>query len=145
MARLRMFRTYKYLSRPEGPRADPIRTTEKVTGRSSRLEYKRADSIRRGKVCTERGADSNCKEPTRCINRADSKMSELTQTTHTDKITASFFSLFQNQILKRLDSKSQRSESWKTSLKGLKAPLEHIQERRGKREDKRVRRKGLLP
>ena len=145
MARLRMFRTHKYSSRPEGPRADSTRTTEKVTGRSSRLEYKRADSVRRAKVCTERRANFDCKELTRCINRADSKTSEPTRTMHTDKITASFFSLVQNQILKRLDSESQRSENWETSLKGLKAPLKNIQERRRKREEKRVRRKGLLP
>ena len=143
MARLKMFRTHKYSSRPEGPRADSTRTTASVTGRSSRLEYKRADSVRRDNVCTERWADSDCKEPTRCINKADSKTSEPTRTTHTDKITASFFSLFQNQILKRLDSKSQRSESWKTSLKAHKAPLKDIQESRGKREEKkRKKRKG---
>ena len=148
MARLKKFRTDKYSSRPEGPRVDSTRTTGSVTGRSSWLEYKRADSVRRGNVCTERWADSDCKEPTRCINRADSKTSEPTQTMHTDKITASFFSLFQNQILKRLDSKSQRSESWKTSLKGHKAPLEDIQERIGKREEKKSKKKracALIP
>ena len=47
MARLKMFRTHKYSSRPEGPGADSTRATVLVTGRSSRLEYKRADSTRR--------------------------------------------------------------------------------------------------
>ena len=145
MARLRMFRTHKYSSRPEGPRADSTRTTASVTGRSSRLEYKRADSIRRVQVCTERRANSDCKESTWSINRADSKTSEPTRTTHTDKITASFFSLFQNQILKRLDSKSQWSESWKTSLKTHKAPLEDIQESREEKERKKKRACALIP
>ena len=140
MARLRMFRTHKYLSRPEGPRADSTRTTEKVTGHSSRLEYKRADSIRRVQVCTERQADSDCKESTQSINRADSKMSELTRTTHTDKITASFFSLFSNQNLKWLDFKSQWSNSWKSSLKAHEAPLE----KRKKRKKRRKRRNGIV-
>ena len=116
-----------------------------MTGRSSRLEDIRADSIRRANVCTERRANSNHKELTRSINRADSKTSEPTRTTHTDKITASFFSLLQIQIFKRLDFKSQRSVSWKTIIKAVKAPLEYIQERRGKRKEERVRRKGLLP
>ena len=105
----------------------------------------RADSIRRAKVCTKRRADSDCKESTRSINRADSKTSEPTRTTHTDKITASFFSLFQNQILKRLDSKSQQSESWKTSLKAHKAPLENIQESREEKKSKKKRACALIP
>ena len=47
VARLKVFRKHKYSSRPEGPGADSTRTTNLVTGRSSRLEYKRADSARR--------------------------------------------------------------------------------------------------
>ena len=148
MARPRKFRTHKYSSRPEGPRADSTRTTDfwqAARADSNPSEPTRPEEF---KVCRARRADSNCKESTRSIIRADSKTSEPTQTTHTDKITASFFSLFENQILKRLDSKSQRSESWKTSLKGHKAPLEDIQERRGKREEKKSKKKracALIP
>ena len=127
-------------SRPKGPRADSTSMTENVTGRSSRLKDKRADSIKRAKVCTERRADSDCKEPTRSIVRADSKTSEPTRTTHTDRITASFFSLLLIQNLKRLDFKSQRSESWKLSLKAHEAPLKS--RRKGRRERKEE--KGLL-
>ena len=127
-------------SRPEGPRADSTSMIENVTGRSSRLEDKRADSIRRAKVCIDRRADSDYKEPTRCINRADSKMSELTRTTHTDRITASFFSLLSIQNLKRLDFKSQRSESWKLSLKAHEAPLN----KNKKRKKRKKRSKGIV-
>ena len=134
MARMRLFRTHKYSSRPEGPRADSTRTTASVTGRSSRLEYKRADSVRRAPVCTERRADSDYKESTRSINRADSKTSEPTRTTHTDKITASFFSLLQIQIFKRLDFKSQRSVSSKTIIKAVKAPLERYTRKKRKKK-----------
>ena len=140
-----MFRTHKYSSRPEGPRADSTRTTASVTGRSSRLEYKRADSVRRAQVCTERRANSDYKEPTRSINQADLKMFEPTRTMHTDKITASFFSLLQIQIFKRLDFKSQRSESWKTIIKAVKAPLERNTRKKRKRKEEGVRRKGFLP
>ena len=91
------------------------------------------------KVCRARRADSNCKESTQSNIRADSKMFEPTRSTHTDKITASFFSLFKNQILKRLDFKSQRSGSSRSSIKEVKAPSEHIQEEREKQE------RGLCP
>ena len=131
-----MFRTKDHSSQPKGPRSDSTSMTKNVTGRSSRLEVNRADSVRRAKVCTERRADSDCKEPTRSINRADSKMSELTRTTHTDRITASFFSLSLFQNLKRLDFKSQRSESWKLSLKAHEAPLN-----KKKKKKKRKKRK----
>ena len=66
-------------------------------------------------------------------------MSEPTRSTHTDNITASFFSLFKNQILKRLDFKSQRSGSSRSSIKEVKAPSEDIQEEREKQE------RGLCP
>ena len=90
-------------------------------------------------MCRTRRADSNCKESTQSNIRADSKMSEPTRSTHTDNITASFFSLFKNQILKRLDFKSQRSGSSRSSIKEVKALLEHMQEEREKQE------RGLCP
>ena len=135
-----MFRTKDHSSRPKGPRADSTSMTENVIGRLSQLEDKRADSIRRAKVCTERQADSDCKEPTRCINRADSKTSEPTRTTHTNRITASFFSLLLIQNLKRLDFKSQRSESWKLSLKEHEAP----KKKKRRRKKRKKRRKGIV-
>ena len=56
---------------------------------------------------------------------------------HTDRITASFFSLPLIQNLKRLDFKSQRSESWKLSLKAYKAPLKKQEEEEEKKKKKR--------
>ena len=89
------------------------------------------------KVCRARRADSNCKESTRSINRADSKTSEPTRTMHTDRIMASFFSLTLFQNLKRLDFKSQRSESWKLSLKAHEAPLKKREKGRRRRKEEK--------
>ena len=103
-----------------------------MTGRSSRLEDMRADSIRRTNVCTERRVDSNYKELTQSIIRADSKTSEPTRASHTSIQRLYFQPVFKLKNPKRLHFKSQRSESLKSSLKGEEAPLKETKKEREK-------------
>ena len=106
-------------TRPERPICD--RPHEPTRIPASRLGQKSSK-------CAQEG------EPTPIARSRPEASTEPTRTTHTDKITASFFSLLQIQIFKRLDFKSQRSVSWKTIIKAVKAPLERYTRKKRKKK-----------
>ena len=94
----------------------------------------RADSIRRTNVCTERRVDSNHKEPTRSVIRADSKTSEPTRVSHTGIQRLHFQPVFKLKILKWLSFKSQRSKRPKIKFKRRRSSIGRTRERKRKRE-----------
>ena len=112
-------------TRPEWPQVWQAARADSNTSESTRSEEFK---------CAQKG------EPTLIARSRSDASTEPTRTTHTDRITASFFSLLLIQNLKRLDLKSQRSESWKSSLKAHEAPLK----KEKKRTKRKKRREGIV-